>query len=801
MSDQKTRLDELEARLDRLVRTQVDFQNNIFAIREEIERLRNSGPQTETKPQPISAVPSPVRPVIDHVPTPVQPNVHASEPAMPEFSFGYGRKKAADPDKKTASNVFEKHADSARTNLEKFIGENLISKIGVLVLIIGIGIGVKYSIDNDLISPLTRIIIAYIFGFGLAGLGLKLRKKYLNFSSALFSGGMATAYFVTYFAYTAYALIGRTPAFALMVLFTILTVAAALYFNRQVIAHIGLVGAYAVPFMVKDNSGNFAALFTYMAIINCGILAISVKKHWSPIIYTASLFTWLIFGVWYAYLYVPEVHFNIAILFAAIFFLLLYVAALIHRLTKENSHFIQNTGLVLNNSFLFFGFGYSILNGNETANGMLGLYAAGHSAFHLMTAYIVSTLKPRANDVVQVLAVLIITFASIAVPVQFDGNVVTIVWAVEAAVLFYLGRTRGLEIFEFLSFPVMMLAVGSMFIDWATAYSDRTSYTSELNRPVFANGDFITAIVVVAAFSWIFIVNRDKNKAAIPASLIALLGYAAGGVALFVLYNMFRIEIGNYFHLQAVQFNEVQNAEGNYGVSSGYAMFSAAWQTVYTMIFIAVMALINTVHVRSRSLSVLSTFAGYLAMFIFVTAGMLILYDIRTMTGGHAGEWARTSIRYFSYAAAGFLLYSLYKNVISGLLDEWVPRKLNSLMFEGLLYSSAFIAASCELLHVMAYFGIGDGTKLGLSILWGIYALMMIIIGIAFNKKHLRIAAIVLLAFTLLKLFFYDAAELETIPRTILFVTLGITLLAVSFLYNKYKNVIFGFAEDEEEGS
>ena len=52
---------------------------------------------------------------------------------------------------------------------EKFIGENLINKIGIFILIIGAGIGVKYSIENDLISPLTRVILGYLVGLGLLG--------------------------------------------------------------------------------------------------------------------------------------------------------------------------------------------------------------------------------------------------------------------------------------------------------------------------------------------------------------------------------------------------------------------------------------------------------------------------------------------------------------------------------------------------------------------------------------------------------------------------------------------------------
>jgi uncharacterized membrane protein len=49
-----------------------------------------------------------------------------------------------------------------------------------------------------------------------------------------------------------------------------------------------------------------------------------------------------------------------------------------------------------------------------------------------------------------------------------------------------------------------------------------------------------------------------------------------------------------------------------------------------------------------------------------------------------------------------------------------------------------------------------------------------------------------LFAVTLLKLFFYDISYLDTISKTIVFVSLGILLLIISFLYNKYKNLISG---------
>jgi uncharacterized membrane protein len=80
-----------------------------------------------------------------------------------------------------------------------------------------------------------------------------------------------------------------------------------------------------------------------------------------------------------------------------------------------------------------------------------------------------------------------------------------------------------------------------------------------------------------------------------------------------------------------------------------------------------------------------------------------------------------------------------------------------------------------------------ESGNLSLSILWGIYALALIVLGIAKRKKHLRIMAITLFSITLIKLFLIDMARFDTIGKTIVFVSLGILLLIISFLYNKYK--------------
>ena len=162
-------------------------------------------------------------------------------------------------------------------------------------------LGAKYSIENDLINPLTRIVLGYISGGILLIFSYRLRKKYESYSAVLVSGAMAIFYLLTYFAYDFYSLIPQVLAFVLMLIFTVFTVLASLSYNRSVIAHIGLVGAYAIPFILSSKTGDIVVLFSYIGLINLGILAISIKKYWRLLFCSSFFFTWIACAVWLVY--------------------------------------------------------------------------------------------------------------------------------------------------------------------------------------------------------------------------------------------------------------------------------------------------------------------------------------------------------------------------------------------------------------------------------------------------------------------------------------------------------------------
>jgi uncharacterized membrane protein len=71
------------------------------------------------------------------------------------------------------------------------------------------------------------------------------------------------------------------------------------------------------------------------------------------------------------------------------------------------------------------------------------------------------------------------------------------------------------------------------------------------------------------------------------------------------------------------------------------------------------------------------------------------------------------------------------------------------------------------------------------SALWMAYGAMLMIIGFWRRSAFVRWQALVLIAFTILKVFLYDVSELDRGYRIVSFIVLGALLLAISFVYQR----------------
>ncbi len=217
-------------------------------------------------------------------------------------------------------------------SIENFIGLKLMHLAGIVVLVTGISIGVKYAIDKELISEGMRILLAYGAGILLFILSVRLKKKYLLFSAILFSGSMASVYFTTYAAYVYYHFLPAIIAFLLMVALTVYTVITAISYNRKEIAVIGMIGAYGIPFLISANAERVELFFSYILLINIGVVFLSFKKGWKIMSYFALTITWILFIGWALLRYSSSQQW-IAIVFMALYYILFLINA--------NTKFIQ----------------------------------------------------------------------------------------------------------------------------------------------------------------------------------------------------------------------------------------------------------------------------------------------------------------------------------------------------------------------------------------------------------------------------------------------------------------------------
>lgn len=785
MTDNQERINQLLAKLETLLKRQDDFSREINNLRVDIDKLKTSETIQTRQKEEIEED----RPIFDF-------NLEDNEEKLTADHQTHQQQRTTEQPIHSDPKVSK--PPKIKSDLEKFIGENLINKIGIAITVIGVAIGAKYSIDHDLISPLTRIILGYLAGLGLLGFGIKLKKKYKSYSAVLVSGAIAIMYFITYAAYSFYGLIPQTMAFVLMVVFTAFTVVAAINYNRQVIAHIGLVGAYAVPYLLSDESGRVVILFSYMTIINVGILVIAFKKYWKPLYYSSFVLTWFMYFSWYVTKYQTNEHFGLALTFLSIFFAIFYLTFLANKLLQKDKFEIEDILLLLANSFIFYGIGYAILNNQKTGEQLLGVFTLFNAILHFIVSAVIYRQKLADRNLFYFVTGLVLVFITIAIPVQVDGNWVTLLWAGQAALLFWIGRTKHVSIYEKLSYPIMALAFFSIVHDWATVYGGYYPESPETRITFLFNINFLTSLLFIAAFGFINFLNRNKNYSSALDSrkgISKIVSLLIPAILLITLYYAFRMEIETYWNQLYTDSALTINAEGqqhsNYR-NYDLARFKTIWITNYSLLFFSILSFVNIRKLRNKQLGLINlslntlTIAGFLILGLYALSQLRESYLEQTLSEYYQRGVFNVGIRYISFAFVALTFVACYNYI----RQEFIELDLK-MAFDFLLYTSVLWIASSELINWMDIAGSTQSYKIGISILWGSYSLLLIALGIWKKKKYLRIGAISLFGVTLIKLFLYDISQLDTIAKTIVFVLLGILLLIISFLYNKYKHIIF----------
>ncbi len=446
--------------------------------------------------------------------------------------------------------------------------------------------------------------------------------------------------------------------------------------------------------------------------------------------------------------------------------------------------------VLLLNAFIHFTICYAALDQHPVAKYYAGLFTLIMAVIHFAISLYIYKKDLADKQLYYVVSGLVLVFLTLAIPIQLDGNWVTCMWSTEGLLLFWIGRSKRSKVYELLSYPVILLATISLLSDWGSMYSVSYYLDQKIAYLPFFNVDFLSSSITVAAFGVIALFtakHRESNfgSMAIVENLLRVL-------FLLTLYLLLYIEISRLFDLN--YFNSLKlfpydDAHPGYSMADKILSYSRLSLILYTVVFISILTSISKRNSTTGRKALVILILNGIGILFYLTQGLYELSEMREKyLNGTDGGHTNFGDLLMRYPAIFILAWSVWINRKFALMVVQSKRGLDWL--QAIFHVIVIWVLSSELLHWLDIAESKNTYKLGLSLLWGSYSLGLIAFGIWKRKQIIRIVAFALFGFTLVKLFFYDIASLSTISKTLAMVILGILLLIISFLYNKYKHLI-----------
>ncbi|WP_299779709.1 DUF2339 domain-containing protein [uncultured Formosa sp.] len=667
-------------------------------------------------------------------------------------------------------------------DLEKFIGENLINKIGILILVLGISYFVKFAIDKNWINEPARVGIGILAGSLVLFIAHKLRQKYAPFSSVLVAGAIAIFYFTIAIAFHEYQLFGQEVAFAIMVVITAFSCLISLSYNRMELAILSLIGGFAVPFMISTGSGNYVVLFTYIAILDIGILILAYFKKWQLLHILAFIFTIILFGGWV----VTDVnsdapHYLGALVFGFVFYVIFIVMNIINNLrSKGRFTNLQLSMLTINNG-VFYGVGMLVLSYYKPE--YTGLFTAFLAVLNM--GYSLLLFKKFGLDKrgIYLLIGLSLTFITLAIPVQFSGHSITIFWAIEAVMLLWLSQKSQIKSYSFVAVIVQLLMLGSLLMDWEVYFTN-----SELG--VVLNPLFMAGILVVASFIGVHLLLRKDTET------VSQFGLHFNPVFYRTLTGILAVIVGYFVGLAEVLYQALAYYDFNDAL---------AISVQYHMLFTAVFCFLSY---RKRTLKT-AKLVSVIAIVNIIVFAVLCIQIPFTELEDHIILGTTSRIAYYLHMVCFVFMIYFWLLVYRTNTPKKVFPLFNHKLTLWFAVSILVLITSAEVvlqgLHIMGFSSAQDPLaldygefvsshykiiKTGLPVLWGVLAFGLLLWGIKKQLKQLRIIALSLLGLTIVKLFVYDISNVSETGKIIAFILLGVLILIISFIYQKIKVLV-----------
>jgi uncharacterized membrane protein len=408
-----------------------------------------------------------------------------------------------------------------------FFGGNTLVRVGVIVLFFGVAFLLKFAADRGFVPIELRLAGVAFGGIALLVVGWRLRGARAGYALMLQGAGIGVLYLTVFAALRLYRLLPAELAFALLAGIAVFSAVMAVLQNSRSLAITGAAGGFLAPILASTGGGSHVALFSFYAVLNAGILGIAYYKAWRELNLVGFAFTFVIGLLWGAKYYRPEL-FSTTAPFLVLFFVFYVSIAVLfaRRQAPRLAHYVDGT-LVFGTPLIAFGLQTALVRHME--------FGAAWSAFAVSAFYLAlaTVLHARGRETLRLLVesflALGVGFATLAVPLAFDGRWTSAVWAVEGAAILWVGVRQGRMLPRVFAM-LLQVAGGIAFLVGA---DNPYGATPVLNS-------FLLGCVMVSGAGLFCSYYLERNRETIsPAELIAgrllfvwgALWWFAGGIA------------------------------------------------------------------------------------------------------------------------------------------------------------------------------------------------------------------------------------------------------------------------------
>ncbi len=666
-----------------------------------------------------------------------------------------------------------------RQEWEAIIGGKLLNRIGALALILGVGFFLKYAFDNNWISEPVRVLIGVAVGALLIFFGARTHNKGLVvFAQGIQGAGIAILYLSVYASFGYYHLVPHAVAFVCMALVTTMAFLVGLRFDSQPTALLGWLGGYLTPLVLATDEANLIGLSIYLAMLAGGIVTLQLKRpNWTLLVPLSVLASACVFLAGWTEYGATDVEQIVGFGFLVVFWAIHQIPVLAHYRLGRSEETLRRVGEIMNTVLFFaaivvlrFDFESPLTSG--IAAGIIALLLGGSFAY-------LHGRKLDSSIVRRIYAVLTIAAAALGLKLAIAPIPWEIISLSFIAAMFTLVGTRMKieELWQVACLLFIPVAILLLTYPQAFAFAPLWDYRVLLTLRSLI---FLVPAASMIAISVMLHSDQSKDSTGTQAAL------HAGWV--FLLFLFLIAETNDYFRYRLAQQGNIILSAGNQFVHR--LALAVLWTFLSaTVVVLGVRRQVAAMVWAGMGVAITGVILGVASMIKFDPISQFSLFlNVRSATVVLLliGVYVITrALRHFDHriapdaVTAGRICLALIPLILLS-AEAWDA-------FEIHVRSGAAGLGNSDVVTQLR-----NQRQLALSGIWLVYSLVLIAIGIFKRLPPVRFMAIGLFAVAILKIFIYDLSYLETLYRIFSFVGLGLILLAVSYAYQRYRDIIFG---------